>query len=307
MAWRKGRWYAVPFQVDKRDKKGKYILDHNRLKKRWGIYAGSLRENLYEKDELVFIACDLGEKAPSKAPFFEKIKERIEVTHPKSRKNGYLYIFSSQECGFKKSKDRYIRSNPDNIMITTSDYCFEFKNPNRPGFLNLLAFKKKIDKMSPDQVYKYSVQDRIRFDLHLSFLLKELKFHWDEKDLLINTSAYKEGPVRIIQRIGARLDLVLGLKSPKIFGDLISTPGRMEVRSLADIPFKSMRSFITFNANFEYDFKKYFSPGEISNPRYPEILKVDGNMDESEHRMLSRKYKFGNGKPIWTTAIGPHA
>jgi len=218
----------IPFQFDERGVSGTdtsfFITDD-----------GLLDDN----DELVFMACDLGDKDPANPPIAPGhwLSDVISMTNPRVEisaidvlgspalsksqgvAQGWAYLFRSSSLKKEFSED-YVTytpppgSNADD-MVTGQTYTVG-SAPN--GFLNFLAFPQN---PSTNILERQKIRGTTTF-----FLLQT----FDEDDFIFTSVQQIDGPVRVIRELVVNLASVLEVTLPfQYFKTFVALLGQLNI------------------------------------------------------------------------------
>jgi len=302
MALRDGELQVVPFQIDERDGKGNYIFSHQFKRGKWKEPKPAEGQGVFSpQDELVFMAFDCGGRLPrEKWPAADQAAE-IRVSDPVRSGEGFVYLFSMMNPPPLSGKD-YIRHDPNGRMILTDTYAFGFYDDPGGGVFDFVGFGDALHT-SPEQLKNRDILDKLIFDFSVSFFFRGLKFSWDETDLNAGLSAHKAGPVRVLQKVWYSIDLVLGLKSPRMERTLFNYPGRTVIPTEMNVPFNPARFFSQSRVKIIFDFSSRISGSRMYHPQFDEPLFIDGRMSPLEETVEETEFVLRPDCPIWL-AVG---
>ena len=116
-AFRGGRFVAIPFQIDQRDERGRYLLPGEETE---GSEAG---QNLLDKhDEPVFLARDLGDRVSTDLwPAERELGMEIEVRNPLTGEKGWAYLFAFPSPP-EQSETCYLSCRSEEGLVETELY-----------------------------------------------------------------------------------------------------------------------------------------------------------------------------------------
>ncbi len=192
-------WYPIPFQIDEKDNTANYWLTNPN-----GIFDGN--------DELVFMAKDVGERAPDGSYWIDDLDsrqyERVEIAIIDTLvdKTGYVYVYRS----------------PNPLPRATEVYVNYLPNKNnQPGADSVIA-KSYVENhtmggIPTDWKLLYGTgadildRQKIRITLNYGILITV-----DEtiSEASFDTLKIKVGPVRMIREVFWHIDLFPGLIPP---------------------------------------------------------------------------------------------
>ncbi len=279
------RLEAIPFQIDERDKKGEYILTQGDDAAMDGD-KGRLDEN----DELAFMAQDLGGRAATTAQFhpYDAVME-IEALDPLTNEKGWGYlVVQERKDGQDDAVDDYIqfkiKNNSSCVTNKYSSVCMDYSL----NYMNHLSYRYESGAFSPNML------DRMKLRLHfqLKKYLTGLSFRFDEESFDIALAGYKDGPVRVIDRVKHRIN-ILGYKVNISEATTIYGPNCTIKPFRIDIPVNTKLFFskATMKAYFDlnHEMKGMFTFFSDKN-RQPFL--VDGKMSTVEKQ-------FTRDTPLW--------
>jgi len=266
----------IPFQVDERDPAtGRFVYTLGEKadpSKGDGTYTGA--------DELVFMAWDVGDKAPaeSEVPCGSSKSAEIEVKDPKNGGKGWVYLF---ECSGAPplSKLDYAKheSAPDRDWVKTDRY--HFSEPNTSRYFARLALKGESGKVGRNLV------DRIKGRAKINALGGLIKLNTPESSLKGNLQCYIDGPVRVVHLMIAYIELAmiklnLGGQAENLFyPNYFVTP--IEV----DMPFNPSAIMKTFNMRYAIDWRKEMEGAKYYDPINTKGVVLDGKMSADEKKL----------------------
>ncbi len=289
--FRRGQWEPIPFQIDEVDGDGFYVLPLGKQPNK-DKGSGELSEKLDENDEVVFMASDLGEKAPAAhVPPGARMRAEIEVRDPVDTTRGWAYLMWFERAPAPSSKD-YVRFDPQEDRIHAACYTLGYSPAKELVYTTFLAIPTEAGGTNT------SLLDRINIRFTASIFLKSITFSRNEDDFVSEVIAYKDGTVRAMRRVANSMRLALGIQSPRIiaysvyYGDSIETPNTIHM----PVGLGSVAKSIYFEGGSDYMHSAYGMQFYCSE--HTEGLVVDGRMSPQEIAMVQAEHE-------WTVMSGP--
>ncbi len=203
-----GNKRAIPFQVDERNKKGKYIFPFGQKanpEESDGVFSGN--------DELVFMIKDTGDRAISGMfPKCDSIME-IEIIDPVDESNRWIYLVKTSLPPTDLSTEDYVNYDITTTTIDAKNYIMRFDPDFTIGFARLSA--KPVFGGTGDN---WVDRVKIRLDVKTRFGFRIIK---DEDAFSSSDLAHIDGPVRVIRRTANQVKLWWKIKSPSAIIDNI--------------------------------------------------------------------------------------
>jgi hypothetical protein len=225
-----GRRVPIPFQVDQRDSNGNWVWDVAYMRdsppavRAFGEAWSPGREQferqtgtqddedpygkqiLDHNDVLVFMAHDLGDRDLEAENALGAARgDEIEVTDPVNGAKGWAYLADYDSSPPAPSPIRYMRYQAKARRIASPVYAFSFSDT-------------KVAVVKDLAIEGIPMLDRIhihgRTTISLGPIQKQIDF--TEEDIHGHLEGYIAGPVRIVTRSRACLELGLGICSPEV-------------------------------------------------------------------------------------------
>jgi hypothetical protein len=250
-----GGFSPIPFQIDKRGKKGKYLFPGEKEFD---------RKTLSPHDEFVMQGDDLGEKATGAA--LPALPGAIEIEVTLHGKKGYAYVGTFP---IEKNPADYVRFAPENSGVVTPLYdvgCY----PGNATFFDRIAMGG-VDHL-----------DRVKLRASASLFYGKVRIDRNEEDIRSKKVEVVDGPVRVLQRIEYSVRMVAGIHSPtlsrvtKSYKSVYLIPNRMRV------PFNMERFFTDLRTTAAYDFDPTIAGAKIYCSNCGNGFLVNGKMDDFE-------------------------
>ena len=217
-AFRSNTLTPIPFQIDERDRRG-----------RWVITAGPRpsRDNKPDifdsNDALIFLSRDLGgQTAIDTFPQVHRVWHEIRLGPPTSP-FGFAYIGLGVALARSDAPPR-VRYMPDQDRVYTERYTLEFGAP----LPTHLAFVSALGDFGQNTIAGVRIAGEIRF------LGGLLRIRRTNQDLQSRLYGYRQGPVRIIRRARYWFPLPFGLRATGRI-DLIFHPDCVEGTALVKL------------------------------------------------------------------------
>jgi hypothetical protein len=230
-SFRQGRPVPIPFQIDQRDSYDEWVWDvaytegwpssdfdfdgaGSPAQGQFEAHAGRQddqdppgKQILDKNDVLVFIARDLGDREPQVEKTLTAPRgDEIEVTDPVNGAKGWAYLVDYDSSPPAPSPTRYMSYRAERRRIASPVYAFSFSNT-------------KVAVIKDLAIQGAAVLDRIhiegRTQISIGPIQKQVRF--TEEDVRGRLEGYIAGPVRIVIRTRACIDLGFGMCSPEVF------------------------------------------------------------------------------------------
>jgi len=184
LAYHNGSLSPVPFQVDERDRKGRYVMTH-------GKTAGHDEDNgaLDGNDELIFCATDTGDRLPAGE---RATRIEIEVTDPRyPDRHGWVYLAWYKSDKPPRSSVDYVDYDPRSERIISKNYILGYRKGYM--FYNDLIYPVGAGGNGRDFF------DRIKFRTRIEFLGGKVALVRNEDAIKAEVQGWIDGPVRVVQ------------------------------------------------------------------------------------------------------------
>lgn len=231
-----------------------------------------------------------------------KCSAEIRAIDPVRSGEGFVYLFSMMKPP-PLSEKCYIKHDIERRMVLTDTYAFGFYDDSGGGVFDFVGFGDALHS-SVGQLKRMDILDKLLFDFSVSFIVRGLKFSWNETDLNGGLSAYKDGPIRIVQKVWYSIDLVLGLKSPRMERILFNYPGRSVIPSEMNMPFNPALFFSSASTKVTFDYSKLICGSRMYHPQVDEAFIVDGTMSPQEEKVQGTQFVLRPDYPIWLAVGG---
>ncbi len=292
MAWTRGSFQPVPFQVDKRDKDNKYIFTEG--PKRKPISDPTLGGN----DELVFMIFDAGGRAPQgQVPSGAEEGMELELIDPVDGGRAWVYLFSFAHDA-PVSDRNYITGSFDVAThvwrVEAKNYIIEFKE--NAIYFHYLSLRQPDGTLSPDLV------DRLKIRGKFSFLFGSIKIPFKaDEDIKTQITAWKNGPVRLLVRGEGYIDKWAKIRLEG-YSVLRFYPGFYILPITLAVPFDLNRVLTKFDLRGYTDFTESIYGAHFFdkyNPWNPDVV-FDGKMDDAEKNLNTTEDRD------WVAGFGPY-
>jgi hypothetical protein len=210
-----GEWQAIPFQFDRRTADGDWDF---------ALHASpeAAHRRLTDRDELVVARADLGETSPpGMVP--PGAPKPISFGVPGG---GRAYV-AIHDAPPTTSPRRWITYDRESDAVVGPGYRLGFDS-RRPFVFNELVWSA--DPAHEDWIDTGKIRARGR-------LIGRFSFVRTQDDFTSRITGVIDGPVRTIVRTENRVNVVLGLQSPRGIIDRIHTPEHFVMEILVQLPF----------------------------------------------------------------------
>ena len=285
----------IPFQIDEIDLHGFYVLPEGKRPNRDNLNerdSAATDGRVDANDELVFMARDLGTHVEH--PVTLKGCARgleIAVTDPVDNGQGWAYLFECPEPPPLSDRD-YVDFDPEKDLIDAEAYVLGYSPDEDLVYTEHIAVKAEGGGDGNNLI------DRMNIRFHASILLKSITFSRNEDDFVSEVISYKDGPVRVMRRVGNRMRLVLGLRSPEIIAYSVYYGRSMESPNTFNMPvsMKAVVKDVRFVGGTDYNSGAVGMLFYSSGNRTGSI--VDGIPSQQEE-------DFDREDNEWTVLTGP--
>ncbi len=192
-----GRLEPIPFQVDSVLIGGIYALPQGPVPT---AIVGE--QAVGPDDEITMMMFDLGERIPDTTVLPTGALE-VAVTDPLGGPQRYVYMAAVKNP--RLSPAHYVDYDPRHEIVETDSYRLGFKN-EFPDDFRLQSHK---GELSQNLIDGFELRGRVS-------LLNLIKVHLTEKDIKSRLLAYRVGPVRVIRRVGHRIEILKPIQSPEV-------------------------------------------------------------------------------------------
>jgi hypothetical protein len=213
---------AIPFQIDKRDARGRYEFSHRE--------DGSALM-LGVKDECVFMTSDAGERKRADSEV-NKQKPTIEIVivDSKTGERKWVYLQVATADSLTGATKDYVAYDAARDVIETATYKLGFSKP-QPFLIDSLQWH--IDAANK---WSQNVIDTMKIR-HKGKLLG-IEFVRTQADYRSRVLAVRAGPVRVIRRTLNSVKMVSFLQSPSVTIDYVAYANGFQMDAMIDLPFK---------------------------------------------------------------------
>ena len=219
-SWQGEVMKAIPFQIDKRDAKGRYEF--------------STRDNgsvlmLDVDDECVFMTSDAGERkhADSKE---SKQQPTVEIGLVDSRTGERKWVYLQAADSLPVATKDYVAYDAARDAIETATYKLGFSK-SQPFLIDSLQWHVGAEnKWSQNLVDTMKVRHKGK--------LFGIDFIRTQKDYRSRVAAVKAGQVRVIRRTLNSVRMIGFLQSPSVAIDYVAYVNGFQMDTMIDLPFK---------------------------------------------------------------------
>lgn len=197
---------AIPFQIDERDPRGRYVVDRALD----GSAADLPRDDgrFDANDEAVFEAGDAGARLAAAAWPAHRNAAEIEITDPASGEKRFVYLLEVSAPPRPRRADvRYVAEGSG--RVDARNYTLEF------GMLPTTVSALRITKAAGGTDVNLVKRSHYKAYSRLSPYLLSLRINRDDDDVVATVLGYRQGPVRVIRLVRRYTNLVLGLATPE--------------------------------------------------------------------------------------------
>ncbi len=282
--WKAEKWQAIPFQIDEK------ASDEISSKRRWVLEKAFSRrtdlshgdEKLDEDELILWMAKDLGEKAPSVLGLASQVFE-MNVS------GAYAYLFFEPKQEMKNIQS-YVNYDPRQDSIDSLGYKNHFANGH--AIIQDELIPKNARNGNPLNILD-------RFKVRVLLALKGLFDVKVEEDNITSLKvAYKAGPIRLIRRVAAYKSLGPIRITPKVQSDFFFYPYYVQIPTQLESPLDG-RKYLNENSKgyAGFDFTQFFYGSKFYSDRNPNSVIIDGHMSAQEKNLVTHDV-------TWWVAMG---
>lgn len=262
----------VPFQIDKRYRKGKriaYYYTGGRLAKE------PKDPGLAALDELVFWSGDAGPRVAADEWKGSKRGIEIEITDPVSGAKAYVYLLAF-EGKAPRSERWYVRYDPDQDKIEALYYNLDYGEKYKIGFKSL-AIKKDAGGSGENFVEEMNYRINVRAGGHI------IPYELDEKQFHTKVMGWIEGPVRARRKTLNYIELFVWLGSTSC-AESVYTPSGFSIEApvVGGLPVKWLTNLST---RWALELNQKGIGMTFRSDRNPQGLVIGGKMNEAQRKL----------------------
>lgn len=267
-----GRRSMVPLQIDRRDAHGQLLLDD-------AMPAALARAPQFTaEDECVFMAGDLGERAPTQTADAGKTVELV-LHDAKTNQRGRVYLVVEPTAPAASAPPSYVHYLAVQDALQSATY--------RLGFSRAMPMLAQSLQWFDPQLKTYGVNliDTMKIR-HYGRFLGGFSFRRGVEDYRSVLVGIRSGPVRVIRRTENSIRVLLGFRSPTITVDYIGYAHailadiRLKVPFRPDWFFSDLVSITTWDGNDTPD----YPPSHVYSRSVPQGFTIDGHMNDAKRR-----------------------
>ena len=232
---------------------------------------------LSSRDQLMWLSGDMGEKA-SKKILDLTLKETswIQIEVGRKDENSRFVYANFSEQNQKKSQEDYITYHPEKDKVITPYFYVGYRDiiiANQFGWIN------KDHTFGRNLIYEVGVL----FKTRIFFGLIPIKI--SEKNLIATQLGFRDGAIRVTQRLKSHLKLPLGLKGPSNTAESYFYSNRYQTK--IDIDFPRGGKALIKDSSFKFDIMltPIPGPGLIHLPPN-HILTIESSMKPKDYLIM---------------------
>lgn len=222
MSMRKDGVVSIPFQIDKRDRKGRYVLSNK---------SNSLSTRLENNDECVFMATDAGDRIENYlVRFSQQQVVEVSIIDPQTDRRRWVYLVETKPDEQPAvMAPGYVHYDADKDSLETPAFKIGFSR-SLPFLVNSLQWHA-----DTSDKWTRNVADTMKIR-HVGKLMGQdfVRTHEDYNSQLIGV---KKGPVRVIRRTLNTVRVVAFFRSPSVSIDYIVFSNGFQMDTTIDFPF----------------------------------------------------------------------
>ena len=274
---------AIPFQLDRKNKQGKYLFAGDK---------GFERKTLAPTDEFCLQGDDLGVKAPDDR--LAEIPGAIELKVQKNGKTGFAYLGL---LPVELSEKDYVRFEPSFSGVVTPYYTLA-GHPENPSFYSRLVLG------GVDHI------DRVKLRAVATLLFGQIQVERTENDIRGRAESIVDGPVRVIYRIHYSVRILGNIHSPTIDRVTKNYKAVNHLPNELNIPFNPDLIFTDLQSLAAFDFDPGIAGATIHCSTCQEGFLISGKMDPFEFEdtgLGSRTFSVCSKYGTFMMAVRPSA
>lgn len=219
LSWQGEVMKAIPFQIDKRDAKGRY---------EFSTRDGSALM-LDADDECVFMTSDAGERKPADSKE-SKQQPTVEIGLVDSKSGEQKWVYLQVADSLPVATKNHVTYDAARDAIETATYKLGFSK-SQPFLIDSLQWHVDAEnKWSQNLVDTMKVRHKGK--------LLGINFIRTQKDYRSRVAAVKAGQVRVIRRTLNSVRMVGFLQSPSVAIDYVAYVNGFQMDTMIDLPFK---------------------------------------------------------------------
>ena len=269
-ASRGGNLAPIPFQVDRRNRRGEFE-----------IFPEEKDHRFDENDECVFMVADAGEKLEAMPDRFEILgATEIVLTDPKTQERLFVYALLFPDEPPERSSRDYVTYHSAKDTVETATYRVVFSQ-EKPFLVTAIHWKE-----AETQRYAQDYTDTMKVR-HRGKLFHQFDFLRTEDDYTSRVIGVKDGPVRVIRQTLNRVRVLWKLRTPTIAVDYIHYANAFFMDTRINPRFKPGLFFSDLETVMTVDSR----PGpslpdtRVYTDTAGESAFFDGKMTDGEHQM----------------------
>ncbi len=218
---------AIPFQIDVRDRKGRFDIPVSKKAK------AKQEAHVFDlNDELVFMAGDLGSRMVRDLEKPEALSvTEVELTDPATGQQGWIYVYQFNGIPPEKSDHDYVSYKHDSDSVESTSFRVGFSK-KRPFLVDRIQWKEGETGTCTQNIVDIM---KVR---HTGKLFHQFDFVRTQEDYKSKLIAVKEGPVRVIRKTENRIRMLWQFRTLSFDIDYLIHSGGFVMDTLMDFPFK---------------------------------------------------------------------
>jgi len=269
VAYRGGVARPIPFQIDERGEGGLAVDEGSDVPTR-DDEPGVLDQD----DQLVFMPCDAGERAPD-ARVDRRDRREIVLDDPITKATAWVYVVVADDP--PRTDRRYVDYEPGVDLVKTAAY--------RLGMVNTLPRYFAVALAGP---FGPNLLDGARLRAEATLHGSLVRWSQDEDDGLHEMIGWRSGPVRVVRRtrhkveLGMGIHLTAGVAHTYFYPQHVYGPGSLK------LPFSPSVFFQDINGFGGADFRDLRGWRLVTPGSPPHGFRIDGKMSESEQAFAAK-------------------
>lgn len=265
-SYRKGKFRPIPFQVDERTPDGQIAYESGE-ERRSDVDNGRLDKG----DELVFMARDVGDRAPKgTCKLGQSDLAELIVKDPRGR--GWVYLLHFAQAPPPPAQGRYVSLDfqGDELRGWTTQRVQAKVGPDGHA-LDLRSLRFARPKTGG---YGADVLDRAKLHLSASYLFLNIQRRMDEARS--SWRSYRQGPVRVVAGVQAETYLTWGrwLATTRR-SQLVIYGNRLELHTQFELPI-ALEANKPSSLRLSFDFGEAAGDVRVFSNRNPTPIRCDG-------------------------------
>jgi len=272
VAYQNGVAHPIPFQIDERGAGG-LAVDGGSDAPTGDDAPGVLDAD----DQLVFMPCDAGERAPD-ARADRRDRREIVLDDPLTKRTAWVYVVVADDP--PRTAKRYVDYAPEVDLVKTAVY--------RIGMVNTLPRYFAVALAGP---FGPNLLDGARLRAEATLRGSLVRWDQDEDDGLHQMIGWRTGPVRVVRRTRHKVELGMGIHLTAGVAHTYFYPQHVYGPGALKLPFSPSVFFADINGFGGADFRDLRGWRLVAPGTPPHGFRIDGKMSQLEQAFAANPPK----------------